>query len=96
MLSVLSHIATVLPTPSKKYCKKFKKLMIDFIKGEREPSETDVTVKLKASIVSQDVFFAEKSNNGLGLQRVSTFWSAIKIGWLRRLNETYFLENFAH
>ena len=82
MLSVLSHVATVLPTPSKVYCKKFKKVMIDFIKGERKLTETDDIVKLKASIVSQDVLFAPKSNNGLGLQRVSTFWSAIKLGWL--------------
>ena len=30
MLSTLSHIATVLPTPSKLYCKKFEAIMIDF------------------------------------------------------------------
>ena len=29
-------------------------------------------------------------NNSLGLQRVSSFWSAIKMGWLRRLNKPYF------
>ena len=36
MLSVLSHVATVLPTLSKTYCEKFEKIMIDLIKGERE------------------------------------------------------------
>ena len=64
--------------------------MIDFIKGESETSETDNTVKLKASIVSQDILFALKTHNGLGLQRVSTFGSAIKMGWLGRLNKPFF------
>ena len=64
--------------------------MSDFIKGEREQSETDNTVKLKASIISHDVLFSPKTNNGLGLQRVSTFWSAIKLGWLRRLGKESF------
>ena len=73
MLSVLSHVATVLPTPSNVYCTKFEKIMIDFIKGEKEASGADNTVKLKASIVSQNVLFAPKTHNGLGLQRVSTF-----------------------
>ena len=31
--------------------------MVEFIKGEKEKSETDNTVKLKASIVSQDLLF---------------------------------------
>ena len=33
MQSVLSHVATYLPTPIKVYCKKFDKIMVDFIKG---------------------------------------------------------------
>ena len=45
---------------------------------------------MKASIVSQDVIFSPKSQNGLGLQRIATFWSAIKMGWLRRLNHESF------
>ena len=61
--------------------------MVDFMKGEKERYETDDTVKLKTSIVSQNVIFAPKSYNGLGLQRVSNFLSAIKMGWLRRLNK---------
>ena len=36
MLSVLSHVATLLPTPSKKYCKKIESIIINFIKGEQE------------------------------------------------------------
>ena len=64
--------------------------MVDFIKGEKERSETDDTVKLKASISLQDVLFPPKSHNGLGLQRVSSFWSAIKMGWLRRLSKPSF------
>ena len=39
MLSILSHVATVLPTPSNAYCKKFEKVMVEFIKGEKEQSE---------------------------------------------------------
>ena len=73
MLSTLSHIATVLPTPPKLYCKKFESIMTDFIRGRKKSAETDEAVKNHASIVSQDVLFAPKSNNGLGLQQVSTF-----------------------
>ena len=64
--------------------------MIDFIKGERKLSEADDTVKTRSSIVSQDVIFAPKANNDLGLQRVSTFWTAIKMGWFRRLGHDSF------
>ena len=53
MLSALGHITIVLPTPSKTYCKKFEKIMIDFIKGEKKLTETDDTVKERSSIVSQ-------------------------------------------
>ena len=34
MLSVLSHVATVIPTPSEKYCKKIETIIVNFIKGE--------------------------------------------------------------
>ena len=37
-------------------------------KGEKKSTEIDEVVKGCASIVSQDVIFAQKSNNGLGLQ----------------------------
>ena len=78
MLNALSHIATVLPTPSKMYCKK------TLLKVNRNLLK-QMTHKARSSIVSQDVIFAPKTNNGLGLQRVSTFWSSIKMGWFRRL-----------
>ena len=90
MLRVLSHVATVLPTPSKKYCKQIETIIINFIKGEQTPPTNGEAAKLKASIVSQDVIFSPKSLNGLGLQRVATFWSAIKMGWLRRLGHDSF------
>ena len=35
-------------------------------------------------------YFPKKSNNGLGLQIVYNFWSAIKLGWLRRLGKNSF------
>ena len=73
MLSILSQVATMIPTPSNAYCKKFEKVMVEFIRGEKGKSETDDSAKLKASIVSQDVLFAPKPHNGLGLQRVSIF-----------------------
>ena len=60
MLSVLSHVATVLPTPNSAYCKKIEKIMSDFIRGEREQSEPNDDIKLKPSIISQDVLFAPK------------------------------------
>ena len=90
MLSVLSHVATVLPTPSKKYCKKIETIISNFIRGEHTPSTKDEAAKLKASIVSQEVIFSPKTHNGLGLQRIATFWSAIKMGWFRRLDHESF------
>ena len=90
MLSVLSHVATILPTPPKKYCKKIETIIVNFIKGEQTPPTNGKAAKMKASIVSQDVLFSPKSQNGLGLQRIATFWSAIKMGWLRQLNHESF------
>ena len=58
MLSVLSHIATVLPTPSKKYCKKIESINVNFIKREQDPQGNGKAAKLKASIVSQDVILS--------------------------------------
>merc|ERR1712082_202460 len=90
MLSVLSHVATVLPTPNNKECKKIEKIITDFIRGEKEQDDPNEDPKLKPSIISQDVLFSPKSNNGLGLQRVATFWSSIKLSWLRRLRKESF------
>ena len=45
---------------------------------------------MKAYIVSQDVIFSPKTQNGLGHQRIFNFWSAIKMGWLIRLNHESF------
>ena len=39
MLSVLSHVVTVLPTPSKKYCKKIETIISNFIRGEHTPPQ---------------------------------------------------------
>merc|ERR1712082_482325 len=39
MLSVLSHVATVIPTPNSAYCKKIEKIISDFTRGEREKYE---------------------------------------------------------
>ena len=63
---------------------------MNFIKGEQDPPSNCEVSKLKASIVSQDVIFSQKSLNGLDLQGVATFWSAIKLGWLRRLGNDSF------
>ena len=90
MLSTLSHIGTVFPTPPKLYCKKLKKIMMDYIKGEKKSTEIDKAFKGCASIVSQDVIFVPKSNNDLGLCRVYTFWSSIKMGWCHRLGHESF------
>ena len=38
---IYSHVATVLPTPNNKYCNKIEKIMTDFIKGEKEQTETN-------------------------------------------------------
>ena len=60
------------------------------IKGEQTPPTKDKAAKMKASKVSQDVIFPPKTHNSLGLQIISNFWSAIKMGWLRRLDHDSF------
>ena len=65
-------------------------MMKDFIGGEHKSTDIDKAVIRRANIVSQDVIFSPKSNNGLGLQRVSSFWSAIMMGWLHRLGHESF------
>ncbi len=60
MVSVLGDCATVLPAPNSAYCKKIEKIVSDFIRGEREQSEPNNDIKLKPSIISQDVLFAPK------------------------------------
>ena len=75
MLSTLSHIATIIPTPLVSYCKRFEGVMINFIRSEHKATAKDEAAKGKISIVSQDVIFSPKKHNGLGHQRVSTFWT---------------------
>ena len=58
-------------------------MVVNFIKGEQTPPTNYEAAKMKASIVSQDVIFYPKTQNDLGLQRIATFWPAIKMGWLR-------------
>ena len=65
MLSILSHVTTVLPTPSKKYCKKIETITTNFIRGEHTPHTKDEAAKLKVSIVSQDVIFPPKPTMAL-------------------------------
>ena len=67
MLSTLSHIATILPTPPISYCKRFEEVRINFIKGEHKATAKDEASKGKTSIVSPDVVFGQKKYNGLGL-----------------------------
>ena len=60
------------------------------MKGEQTPPTNGEAAKIKASIVSQEVIFSPISQNGLALQKIATFRSAIKMGWLRRLNHDSF------
>ena len=61
MLSVLSRIATVNPTPSQKYCIKNENIIVNFIRGEQDPPTDGQASKLKAIIVSRCYIFPKIS-----------------------------------
>ena len=58
---------------------KNKTIIVNFIKGEQNPPTNGEVAKLKASIVSQEVIFSPKYQNGLGLQGLPP--SGLQLKW---------------
>ena len=73
MLPKLAHIAAILPNISRKRIDEIENICLNFLRTN------------KRSIVdSFRTLYATNAQNGLGLTRISEFWTALKISWLRR------------
>ena len=71
-LSKFTHIAAILPNPGKEIAKEIESTITRFIARNR-------------SIVPKDLIFLPRSQGGLGVPRIATFWSTIKLAWLKRI-----------
>ena len=79
MLPKLSHIAAILSDISSKTIEEIEKLCLQFLRTN------------KISIVdSTKTLYATNTQNGLGMTRISEFWTALKISWLRRFGSSNF------
>ena len=72
MLPKLMHIETIFPNITRKKIQEILKICCKFMKLNKR-SVVDTAQSL----------FETKENNGLGLTRISKFWTPLKISWLR-------------
>ena len=75
-LSKLSHLALVLPNLDKKRLKTVENLFFSFLWGNK----TD-------KVARNDTKLNEKAG-GLGIVDINSFWSSLKISWIRRILNT--------
>ena len=75
-LPKFTHIATVIPSLSLKQINEIEREFEIFI-NYKNPSVTDKTTRYMANI-----------DGGLGMIKINTFWRAIRMSWLRRLNNS--------
>ena len=75
-LSKLSHVALVIPNPTKAMIKRVESIFFKFIwgKGSEKVRREDCKLPVKSG--------------GLGMPDLVHFWTAFKFSWLRRLLET--------
>ena len=87
MLSKISHIASVLPTPSTTICGSFDREIYEFIKRKKKKGN------LKPSLVNKYVLYTPKTVLFLHMHRIRDYWASLKMLWLRRLEKDSSLEN---
>ena len=80
-LSKLSHIALVLPNPTKDMVKRIESMFYRFIWGGKSEKVRRDDTKLPIKY------------GGLGMPDISQFWTAFKFSWVRRLQTT---NSFGH
>ena len=78
-LSKLSHVALVIPNPTKQMFKKLETILYKFLWGNKSEKVSREDTKLPEKL------------GGLGMPDVEKFWLAFKFSWLRRLltSESY-------
>ena len=73
MLPKLAYIAVILPNIPRKKIEEIKNICLKFLRTN------------KRSIVDSSItLYVNNAQNGLGPTRISEFWTALKISWLRR------------
>ena len=75
-LPKFTHIATVIPSLSLKRINEIEREFEIFI-NHKNPSVTDKTTR-----------YMTKEEGGLGMITINIFWRAIRMSWLRRLNNS--------
>ena len=75
-LSKLSHIALVMPTPTKDMIKKIETIFYNFLWSKKSEKVRREDTKLPVKY------------GGLGMPDIAKFWTAFKFSWLRRILNT--------
>ena len=75
-LSKLSHIALVMPTPTKDMIKKIETVFYNFLWSKKSEKVRREDTKLPVKY------------GGLGMPDIAKFWTAFKFSWLRRILNT--------
>ena len=75
-LSKLSHVAMVVPNPSKIMIRKLEKMLYNFLWGGGSEKVSRMDTKLPEKM------------GGLGMPDIEEFWVSLKYSWLRRLLTT--------
>ena len=70
-LSKMNHLVTILPTLKNDFVKEIENLLCKFINPGR-------------TLFPKQLIFMPIKNQGLGLQKIETFWNSLKIAWFRR------------
>ena len=73
MLPKLTHIAAILPNLPRQKIDEIEKICKKFLKLNKRPI-----------VDSTKTLYATNNKNGLNLTRISEFWTALKITWLKR------------
>ena len=73
MLPKLTHIAAIWPNLPRQKVEEIEKICKKFLKLNKRP-----IVDLAKTL------YATNNKNGLGLTRISEFWTSLKISWLKR------------
>ena len=70
-LSKFTHVAMILEDPSKKLVEEIENMISRFIQAENYRT-------------TKELIFTPKQHGGLGIPRLKEFWSALRVGWLKR------------
>ena len=77
MLPTLTHIAAILPNMYRQKIDEIKKICKKFLRQNKRPI-----------VDSEKTLYAINSKKRLSITRISEFWTALKISWLKRFTSS--------